>query len=190
MSQQTPPSGRSQARRAELVRQIADALLAEGVAQIPLRDLAARLGTSDRMLLYYFEDKADLVAASIEALAQRLDTVLGAGARLSRRPPAEVLRAMGGLLSEPGLRPFMSVWADILARGGRGEAPFQAIARTMVARSLASLETQLDMDEPGARRRTAAAILAAIEGAWLLGVAAPGSMDEVVDLFAGWLDAD
>jgi hypothetical protein len=90
----------------------------------------------------------------------------------------------------PGLRPFMSVWADILARGGRGEQPFPAIARGLVEASLASLEAQLAVEDAAERRRTAGAILAALEGVWLLQTAAPGSMDGAMAVLAGGLAAD
>ncbi|HJV43972.1 TetR family transcriptional regulator, partial [Caulobacter sp.] len=163
-SSHRPPSGpKSQAKRAALTGRIADVMLAEGLAGIPLRDLAARLGTSDRMLLYYFEDKAELVQAAVAALAGRLDKVLETSRVSGRRPPAQVMRDTAAFLALPDLRPFRAVWADILARGGRGETPFAAIARAQIEGAIASLEEQLDLADAAERRRVAAAILAAIE---------------------------
>lgn len=162
---------------------IADALLAEGVAQIPLRDLAAMLGTSDRMLLYYFEDKADLVRASIAEVSARLGARMVAIAGPPRAAD-QVLRNAAGFLSSPEVLPFMRVWADVSARGGRGEAPFAEIAQGSVQGSLAWLEAQLDLDDARERRRVAAAVLAIVEGARLLEMASPGSMGGVTELVA------
>jgi AcrR family transcriptional regulator len=173
---------KSAAKRAELTARIADVMLAEGLAGIPLRDLAARLGTSDRMLLYYFEDKAALVRAAVTELAVRLDAVLEDHRVTGQRPPAEVMRDTAAFLALPGLRPFRAVWADILARGGRGEPPFAEIARAQIEGAIASLESQLAVDDPAERRRMAGAILAAIEGVWLLGMVAPGSTEGALDL--------
>ena len=179
---QQATDSKARAKRAEITAGIADVLLADGVAQVPLRDLAARLGTSDRMLLYYFTDKAELIVAAIGELAARLNTVLEGSRVEGRHPPAKVLLDTATFLALPDLVPFRAVWADILARGGRGEAPFAEIARALVESSIASLEARLEVEDPALRRRYAAAILAAIEGVWLLGMVAPGSTDGVTDL--------
>src|SRR4051812_36890448 len=119
------------AKRSALVARIADVLMANGMAQIPLRDLAAELGTSDRMLLYYFDDKVDLVTASLQAVSARLEAVL-VGASDLRGAPEAVLVAATALFGSPPIAPFMNVWADISARGGRGEEPFRSIAQDSV----------------------------------------------------------
>jgi AcrR family transcriptional regulator len=175
---------RTNPKRAELTGRIADVLLAEGVAQVALRDLAARLGTSDRMLLYYFDDKADLVRASIAEISVRLDTLLAGAGQTGRQSPAEVLRSTAGFLSLPQIMPFMNVWADILARGGRGEEPFKAIAHGLVQASLTSLDGRLAIEDETLRRRTAGAILAAVEGVWILEMASPGSTEGALELLA------
>ena len=183
-----PTGGRdakSRARRAELTARIADLLLTEGVAQIPLRELAAKLGTSDRMLLYYFEDKADLVRAAIAELSARMGAMLAVSFTAERRPPALVMTAVADFLLSPAVTPFMNVWADISARGGRGEALYQAMAADSVRDSLAWLDSQLAIDDEPARRAAASAILAVVEGVRMIERAAPGSTEGVTDLLAG-----
>src|SRR5262245_37348759 len=107
---------KSQAKRQALAARIADVLLAEGVAQIPLRDLATRLGTSDRMLLYYFADKAELVTAAVAELSARMGAMLAGVTPAERRPSADVLDSTTRFLLSPPVAPFMNVWADIAAR--------------------------------------------------------------------------
>ena len=41
-------------KRAELLRQVVDQLAEHGIADLSLAPLAERLGTSKRMLIYYF----------------------------------------------------------------------------------------------------------------------------------------
>jgi AcrR family transcriptional regulator len=53
---------RNTARRAELAALATDYALAHGLIGLSLRPLAAAVGTSDRMLLYHFSGKDDLVA--------------------------------------------------------------------------------------------------------------------------------
>ncbi|MFG2991842.1 TetR/AcrR family transcriptional regulator [Streptomyces sp. NPDC048257] len=54
-------------KRADLLRRVREYVIRNGLAGLSLRPLAKALGTSDRMLLYYFGSKDRLVA---EALAQ------------------------------------------------------------------------------------------------------------------------
>ncbi len=53
---------RSTARREELAALATDYAIEHGLIGLSLRPLAAAIGTSDRMLLYHFEGKDDLVA--------------------------------------------------------------------------------------------------------------------------------
>src|ERR1700730_7572418 len=169
---QAPRKKRSNAaafddRRSTLIRQIADALLAAGVADIPLRELAVEIGTSDRMLLYYFTDKADLVRSSLDAMSAQLAERLGR--RLSKRSsPATLLNEVITLFASKELSRLLTVWADLSARGSRGEEPFRAIARSSVHWWLGWLEERLDMEASSSRRDVAIAILTVIEGARLL----------------------
>lgn len=167
------------AKRAELAERIAERLLAAGVAQIPLRDLAADLGTSDRMLLYYFTDKADLVRASLEAVSAQLAGMLEAAAPPVRVGPDALLVTLLGLMGADSPSPVMNVWADIAARGGRGEEPFRQIASQSVARWLGWIDQRLDIEDEDKRRNAAAAILTVVEGARQLEAAAPGAARHV-----------
>ena len=61
----------SATRREELARLATDYALAHGLIGLSLRPLAAALGTSDRMLLYHFADKDDLVATVLRTSNER-----------------------------------------------------------------------------------------------------------------------
>jgi AcrR family transcriptional regulator len=176
---------KSHAKRLELIGKIADILLIEGVAQFPLRDLAKRLGTSDRMLLYYFEDKADLVHAAIVEVSSRLGAVLAASFPDDRRTPVQVLNTTAQLLASPAFSPFMNVWADISARGGRGEEPFRTIARQSVKSWLEWLDARLAVPDAASRRSVASALLVVMEGVRLLESAAPGAASGVTEFLSG-----
>ncbi|MDR3506684.1 MAG: TetR/AcrR family transcriptional regulator [Caulobacteraceae bacterium] len=52
-------------RRAELLEKIVDALLEGGAADLSLRPLAERVGTSARLLIYHFDSKEQLVASAL-----------------------------------------------------------------------------------------------------------------------------
>jgi AcrR family transcriptional regulator len=174
-------------KRLERAERVADALLESGVAQIPLRDLAVRLGTSDRMLLYYFSDKADLVRCSLEIVSARLSVLLEGTLTEGVREPAELARdALDFLLSE-AVAPYMAVWGDLVARAGRGEDPFRAIAETVMAGWQAWIESRLGGDEPE-RPRIAAALLVLLEGARQMEAIRPGAARGAADILIAGFD--
>jgi len=59
------------ARREELAEAATDYALEHGLIGLSLRPLAQALGTSDRMLLYHFRDKDDLVATILRSATSR-----------------------------------------------------------------------------------------------------------------------
>lgn len=58
-------------RREELAEAATDYALEHGLIGLSLRPLAQELGTSDRMLLYHFQDKDDLVATILRTTVAR-----------------------------------------------------------------------------------------------------------------------
>ena len=58
-------------RREELAEAATDYALEHGLIGLSLRPLAEAVGTSDRMLLYHFRDKDDLVATILRTSTAR-----------------------------------------------------------------------------------------------------------------------
>jgi len=59
-------------RRAKLLQKVVDYVLRHGLADLSLRPLAAALGTSPRMLLYFFGSKEQLLADALTESRARL----------------------------------------------------------------------------------------------------------------------
>ena len=164
--------------RETLLPLLAAYVLENGLADVSLRPLAKAAGTSDRMLLYHFGSKEELVAALLEYLASMyaatLDAAFPDGAAMSRRSLAEaVLRTT----AQPDFASFMRVWWDIVAGCADGNAHYLASAGAMADRLLEWIETHLPTDDPnpvaGAR-----AVLAVIEGAMMLRTIGRGDIGE------------
>lgn len=54
-------------KRTELLNQVVDHLATHGIADMSLSPMAAQLGTSKRMLIYYFNSRDNLIAEAIAA---------------------------------------------------------------------------------------------------------------------------
>ena len=149
-------------QRARVEVALAAHLLDHGLAQTSLRELARAAAVSDRMLLYYFTDKAEVLGCAAQRiaadLAGQIGEAVGEGERLA---PLALLERAGALVTRAEIRPYMRLWVQMIAAAGRREAPFPAIAEAMLAGFLAWVETHLAIDEAADRQAVAAMIVAA-----------------------------
>ena len=153
-------------RRADAVERMADYLLEAGLSAASLRPLAAAAGTSDRMLLYYFADRDELLVATLTRIAERLTAMLDAalppGTRLDFKALLIALRTATG---SPALVPYMRVWLELAAGSSQHRQPEQGVAHAIMAGFEAWVVDHLDDAEPAA---AAALLLAVLEGALFL----------------------
>jgi AcrR family transcriptional regulator len=121
MPTSTPPPERA-AARAELLARIVDEVAAAGLADRSLRELAAAVGTSHRMLLYHFGSREGLVAAVVEAVEAAQREALHAVAADADDAP-EVVRRLWARVADPALRPFVRLFFEAVAYAGRAGRP-------------------------------------------------------------------
>lgn len=157
---------RADDRRAELTARLADFLLAEGLDAASLRPLARAAGLSDRMLLYYFHDKAEVIAAALDALAARLLALLSVPA--PPLPEAALWDRLAAQARDPALWPYLCLWLEIVARAGRGDAFWIDRGRAIGAGFHDWITAQLDTPDPADRARVALALFQRLEGLVLL----------------------
>jgi AcrR family transcriptional regulator len=155
-------------RRAALLEPVCAHLLAHGIEGSSLRDLAAAAGTSDRMLLYYFRDKSDLMSAAMarlgEVLRERLDA-----ARAPAPLPEGALRArLVAMALDDAVWPFMQVWLEIAAKGARGDPLFRETGEGIGRGFLDWIAAQSDAGSAAARAEVAARLLPVLDGLILL----------------------
>lgn len=120
-------TGARQERRGVLAEAATDYVLEHGLIGLSLRPLAAALGTSDRMLLYHFADKDDLVV-----------TVLGTSnersiAHLRSLPAAasvrEAVLALWAASTEGQLERCQRLYLEAAALGVFGREPYAGVVR-------------------------------------------------------------
>lgn len=155
-------------RKTELVQALTDHVLAHGLGGASLRPLAAAVGTSDRMLLYYFPDKPALIAAILEEVAGRMQTMLAA--KQVELPVApDVLEArLLPLVLDPAVWPFMQLWLEMAALAARGDETCARVGGAIARGFLDWLVVQLAIEPRTARENAAVRLLATIEGGVLL----------------------
>lgn len=166
-------------QRARATGLMAAHLLHSGLAATSLRQLAAAAGVSDRMLLYYFADKAEALTAAMEQIAAdigaQLIDAIPPGPAL---PPAALIAAAARITTAPGMKPYMRLWIEVVAASARGEAPFPAIARQIATGFRLWIEARLDPSGLADPVGTAALILATVDGLALLDVCSEDGITE------------
>lgn len=113
-------------------RQLLDALVGEfaagGVGDRSLRDVAAAVGTSHRMLLHHFRSREDLLVAIVEEVERHQ---MGLLPELPTNP-AESFAAMWADLRRPELRQLERLFFECYARAAQGEKPFARMVPSAV----------------------------------------------------------
>jgi AcrR family transcriptional regulator len=115
------------ARRDELAQAATDYVLEHGLVGLSLRPLAAGVGTSDRMLLYHFADKDDLVATVLRVSNDRSVAEIG-----SLPPSTDVRSAVLDLwraVRQPRLDRCQRMYVEAAALGLFGREPYASVVR-------------------------------------------------------------
>ena len=165
-------------RRRELLDKLVEEFAVGGVGDRSLRDVAAAIGTSHRMLLHHFDSREELLVAIVEDVERRQMTVLPD----LPRSPAEHFAAMWADVSRPELRPFERLFFECYARAANGEQPFDRMVPGAV-------DDWLALTEGMAEQAAARLGLAVIRGLLLDLVATDDAagVNAAAEVFAGLL---
>src|SRR6185503_16707970 len=127
-------------RKQELLEAVVAELARSGIGDRSLRDIAAAVGTSHRMLLHHFGSRDELLLAIVEQVERRQMT------RLRELPtePAAAIAEMWADLRRTELRPFERLFFECYARGVQGEQPFARMHPAAVDGWLEAQSTKLD----------------------------------------------
>jgi AcrR family transcriptional regulator len=151
-------------RRAAIVERLADHVLAHGLVAASLRPLAKAAGISDRMLLYYFEDKGEIMSATLQRIAERMTVMLAEQVAPEPLPLDALVQRLSAILFDARFWPFMCVWLELASRAARADPLYVPIAAAIGQGFLAWGEAQLAASDPEARARDAAKLLVILEG--------------------------
>ncbi len=166
-------------RRAEILDRLADHILAHGLIASSLRLLAKAAGTSDRMLLYYYTDKAELIGAALELIAARTIGLLVTRSAPQALPYDALIQLLGTHLDDPELWPFLRVFLEVASRSANGDTLYQEIGGRIGRGFYAWGMSQLDSDQP---EIDAARLLVTTEG--MIFLKAIGMGDVVIQSLA------
>lgn len=130
-------------RPAELLDEIADYLARNGVAELSLRPLAKAVGSSPRVLLYYFGSKEELVVKALGRLRERQRVTYERMKSLPYQSTGEVCRAIWRHMSAPENVRLLGMSLEIFAMALRQPERFAEYLRASVEDWLGFLSAPL-----------------------------------------------
>lgn len=167
-------------RRQALLDAVIDAVATDGIGSRSLRDIAAAVGTSHRMLIHHFGSRDELLLAIVDEVERRQVASLP----MLPADPADAVAAMWAALRSPELRPAERLFFECYARGAQGEEPFARLHPRSVDTWLEAVgrDRAGDLDDATARLG-----LAVVRGL-LLDLVATGDEPGVDAAAARWVE--
>jgi AcrR family transcriptional regulator len=141
-------------RRKQLLDALVDEFAAGGVGDRSLREVAAAVGTSHRMLLHHFGSREGLLIAVVEQ-AERRQMALAPDLPMS---PAEGFATMWADLRRPELRQLERLFFECYSRAAQGEKPFTRMVPGAVDGWLREVEAAADVPYDAAMARLGLAV--------------------------------
>jgi AcrR family transcriptional regulator len=116
-------------RRAELLERVVDHLLEQGIADLTLRRVSAAVGSNNRMLLYYFGSREQLIETALQAASFRFPTMPTLLDVLddASRPVPERLVAVWADLADPQLLPYHRLFFQVFGLAGFAPERFTSL---------------------------------------------------------------
>lgn len=133
--------------RQRLLDLVADYCIEHGVADLTLRRVAEAVGSNNRMLLYYFGSKEDLIATALIAASSRFPLVLQSFEELEDDRPLEerlgaAWRSLSADVNVPYIRLFFEVFGLAIHRPGPFDEFLGAVSHQWVDRVTAVLRRE------------------------------------------------
>jgi AcrR family transcriptional regulator len=132
---------RDTSRRDGLANAATDFALDHGLIGLSLRPLAAAIGTSDRMLLYHFADKDDLVASVLRVSSDR--SVAEVRALPRSRDVRRAVTDLWAATTSPRMDRCQRMYVEAAALGLLGEEPYVSVVREANKRWVEALADHL-----------------------------------------------
>jgi AcrR family transcriptional regulator len=143
-----PETPAQQPERDRLLRLAADYVLEHGVAGMTLRRLGQAIGSNNRMLLYYFGSKEELISAALVEASRRFPVLTHAFAILEdqRHPLPDRITAAWEAVADEANLPFHRTFFEVLGlavhQRGRFDAFLDSVGTDWRGRAAACLRRE------------------------------------------------
>ncbi len=138
-----------------------------GLSQVTFGRVAKHLGINDRVVVYYFPTKDDLVAEVLVALGLRLQETLAPAFTAKAADHAVLARAAWPVLAQPDADRVLALFFEANGLAAAGREPFRTVVPQLVE-AWVTWAAELVEGTPARRRAEAEAAIALLDGLLLL----------------------
>ena len=161
----SPETLATRAKREEIVQRVAQHLVARGFEDSGVRALAASAGISDRMLMYYFETKEELISQALLVLADGMTASLDELVPQRRASATQIVAALTDSENQSEMQKrVLMLWFEIVGLAIRGGDPYRSTSNQI----LENYEDWIAGKLPSDQRHRSREVLARIEGQLML----------------------
>ncbi len=165
--------------RADILDGALAAALDDGLSQLTFGRLAKRLGISDRIVVYYFPSKDDLVSEVIVAMGLQLQQTLAAAFTTPAADHRELMAAAWPVVAMPEADAVFALFFEANGLAAVGREPYRDLVPTLVQTWIEWAAGFIE-GAPEVRRAEAETAIALLDGLLLLRqLAGPAAADRV-----------
>lgn len=130
----------------------------DGLSELTFGRLARRMGVSDRMIVYYFPTKHDLISEVLLAMGARLQAALADAFTTPARDHVALAKAAWPVLATPEIDPTFALFFEALGLAAGGTEPYRGVAVDLLDGWASWLEGFLEGDVETRRAESESAI--------------------------------
>jgi len=135
----------------------------EGLSQLTFGRLAKRLGISDRIVVYYFPTKDDLITEVITSLGRQLQETLAAAFAAPAADHVALARTAWPILARPHVDPVFALFFEAAGLAVARREPYHTLVPQLIEAWIAWASALIE-GTPAVRRAEAEAAVALIDG--------------------------
>ena len=151
-------------KRQIIVQKLEAYILVNGLTGIGIRELAKAADTSDRMLLYYFETRDELINAVLVNIADKMQAQLSFLLGEHKCSATVLLEELTVLGRSPEFLPTIKLWFELVGLAARDLEPYRTNAKQIAQHWLSWIESKLEKRQV----HQAADLFATLEGRFLM----------------------
>ncbi len=153
--------------KAEILAGVLATAFDGGLSQLTFGRVAKRLGISDRIVVYYFPSKDDLIGEALQAMGTELQATLAPAFTSPAEDHLALVRAAWPTLARAAADPVFALFFEAGGLAATGREPFHTLVPQLIEAWIEWAALFIS-GTPARRRREAEAAIAVLDGLLLM----------------------
>lgn len=172
--------------RDEILAAAVEAVEQEGLSTLTFGRLAKRIGISDRIIVYYFPSKSDLITSTISTISAGLIDILDDAFGDEPQPPPDLVTRAWPILAASSNESVFRAFFELVGLSGARIEPYATLAPQLLNAWATWLVPHIEVPDGSSAEAEAYRIMATIDGLLIiqgqLGSAAAASAAEAMGI--------